>query len=277
MDRGTTLRASWGRYFQSQALHDLRVQDGERDFNPAERADQVAIGVERALGGGVSARVEAYRRAIHDPLPTYVNLSRQVNPVPEVEGDRRRIAPDEARARGVEVIVARDDIGPLSWAASYALSVAEDRVDGRWAPRTLDQRHTLTVQGAWRIGRSWQVSGLWHYHTGWPFTGQTLDVRLTDPGDGGQQVEILQRGFEAYNAERLPPYHRLDVRVTRNFELRRSRLEVFLDVFNAYNRINLRGYEWVLGEVAPGRFSALRDTGEEQLPILPTLGLRWVF
>ena len=89
-------------------------------------------------------------------------------------------------------------------------------------------------------------------------------------------MDILRRGFGPLNESRLPSYHRLDLRTTRAFRFERSTLEVYLDVFNVYDRTNLRGYEWFLQERG-STFSAARDSGEEQLPRLPTLGLRWVF
>jgi hypothetical protein len=275
-DERTSLRGSWGRYFQSQGVHELHVRDGETSFAGSEMATQLAFGIERSFDNGVSGRLEGYYRSISEPLPLYVNLSRSVNPVLEVESDRRRIVPSRARSRGLELVLSQDGTGPGSWSVSYGLARAEDRVDGAWAPRTLDQLHTLNLRGAYRFGGSWQLSGTWSYHTGWPFTEQLLDVEVGLNEDGSEQVDVIRRGFGDYNDGRLPAYHRLDVRVTRSFDLRRSRLEVYLDVFNAYNRTNLRGYHWNL-RGSSGRYTAQRSTGEEQLPILPTIGLRWVF
>ena len=273
---GTSVRGSWGRYLQSQGIHELATSDGERTFHPSERSTQVALGVERRLAPGVIARVEGYRREVDDPRPVYVNVSREVNPIPEVESDRRAVAPDQARMHGLEFILSYDATGAFSGSGSYALARAEDLVDGVWVPRTLDQRHTLNLSGAWRVNPAWQLSASWQYHTGWPYTEQTLDV-VVAPGANGEAVELHKRGFGPFNAERLPSYHRLDVRVTRAIQLRASRLELYLDVFNAYNRTNLRGYEWYLRHVGGGRFVAAREAGEEQLPIMPTLGFRWVF
>ena len=53
----TTLRGSWGRYYQSHGIQELEVGDGETDFFPAERADQVALGLEHQLAKGVNARI----------------------------------------------------------------------------------------------------------------------------------------------------------------------------------------------------------------------------
>ena len=279
----TNLRASVGRYYQSQGLHELEVPDGELRFSPPERVDQLAVGVERQLGQGFTVRLDGYLKEISDPRPTWVNLSREVNPLFEVEADRFRVAPEESRARGLEAVLSRDGssfgttgLVASSWSVSYALSRAEDLVDGRWAPRTLDQTHALNIRWGVPLGDDWQLSGSWQYHTGWPFTEQMLDLSVVDSEDGSQEVQLLRRGFGPVNAERLPAYHRLDLRTTRAFRFDRSTLEVYLDVFNVYDRVNLRGYEWFLQERA-GAFRAARDAGEEQLPRLPTLGFRWVF
>jgi hypothetical protein len=86
----------------------------------------------------------------------------------------------------------------------------------------------------------------------------------------------VRREFGPLNARRLPAYHRLDVRVTRAFEVRGSRLELFADLFNAYDRANVRGYAYNLHRDG-SRWTTTRDVGEELLPILPTVGFRWVF
>ncbi|MEQ9400675.1 MAG: TonB-dependent receptor [Longimicrobiales bacterium] len=274
---GTSVKASWGRYAQSQGIHELEVADGQSVLAPAETSEQMAVGVEHRTAGGWAFRLEAYDRQVDDPLPEWVNLSREINPIPEVESDRTRIQGAEARARGIEALVALEDAGPFSGSVAYALASAENRIDGAWRPRTLDQRHTLNLFGSVRLGGAWQLSGAWQYHTGWPFTEQFLDVVVTEGIDGVEEVEVVRRGFGTLNAGRLPAYHRLDLRVTRRFQMDRSLLEVYLDVFNAYNRTNLRGWEWRLRDHGDGTFGAQRDPGEEQLPLMPTLGVRWVF
>ena len=87
---------------------------------------------------------------------------------------------------------------------------------------------------------------------------------------------MLRREFGPINGSRLPTYHRLDLRIARTFEYASSALEVYLDVFNFYNRTNIRGFEWELVENG-SQFSARRADGEEHLPVLPTIGFRWVF
>jgi hypothetical protein len=91
----------------------------------------------------------------------------------------------------------------------------------------------------------------------------------------GSDVAIVREYGEPY-AARLPAYHRLDLRVTRTFDLRRGRLAIFFDVFNLYDRENPQSYNYDL------RYSrqnglAVRRHLEPLLPRLPTLGASWEF
>jgi hypothetical protein len=64
--------------------------------------------------------------------------------------------------------------------------------------------------------------------------------------------------------------------VTRQFALRRSTIEVYADLFNAYNRENLRAFDYGV-RVISGQAKFVRDPGDTMLPIVPSLGVRWVF
>ena len=76
------------------------------------------------------------------------------------------------------------------------------------------------------------------------------------------------------NAERLPAYHRMDIRVTRTFQVGSGTLSAFLDVFNLYNRENLRSYNYQV-DLPSG--TVIQNVGETLLPILPSFGLTWEF
>jgi hypothetical protein len=80
-------------------------------------------------------------------------------------------------------------------------------------------------------------------------------------------------------SDRLDDYHRLDVRASRRFALRRGVLELFFDVQNLYNRRNDAGFE-----VDGGNFlvddqgnAVYRPTPEEWLGVLPSFGISWTF
>ncbi|MCK5652318.1 MAG: TonB-dependent receptor, partial [Gemmatimonadetes bacterium] len=167
----TQLRASWGLYHQSHGVHELDVGDGEVEFYPSERAEQIALGFEHRLPRDVSLRLELYRRTMVDQRPLFLNLEQELVIFPEAEGDRFRIDPDRGRAQGMELVVERRSGDHWAWSASYVLAVAEDEVQGSWIPRLLEQRHSVGLNAAYRPNRRWNLSWAWRYHSGWPATG----------------------------------------------------------------------------------------------------------
>ncbi len=274
---GTTFRASWGQYFQSQGLHELEVADGETTFAPSEQATQIAVGLEHRFNNGISARAEVYTRDVENPRRQYVNLWREILAFPELEGDRILLSPTESSASGIELLVSQD-ADRWDWSGSYAYAEADDRIDDRWVPRWLDQRHTVVLTLGYRPSPKWFATGAWHFHSGWPFTPQEVVFdTLTVYRDTGEQYPLSWREeFGPVNSIRLPAYHRLDLRVTRRFQLRRGRLDVYLDLFNAYNQQNLRSYDFGM-EQQNNRWMNVRYPDEELLPLLPSIGFRWEF
>jgi len=273
----TTVRAGWGVYQQSQGMHELEAGDGETSFAPSERAMQTALGLEHRLSNGIKGRLELYHRKVERPRRMYLNLWREILPFPELDGDRVRVDPTETRAMGVETLVRREG-EEWDWSASYALSSTEALIDGEWAPQYWDQTHALSLTLGWRPTPRWTVTGAFQMHSGWPFTPQIIRFdTITVFQEGGLGSSFRWREeFGAYNSDRLPAYHRLDLRVTRNFAVGEGSLDVYLDFFNAYNQQNLRSYEYqtrFIGE----EFKWVRIPDEELLPFLPSLGFRWEF
>ena len=269
--RGTTLRGAWGHYYQSQGLQELWTADGDTTFYRAQRAEHRVLGLEHRLPDGTTLRVEAYQRLTAHPLPEYRNL------IPRIEGlreedpdDRRFVAPTQAKARGLELMARSSMKGRFAWSASYALSVAEEEVEGAWVPRPFDQRHALQLQTAYRPNPDWSLSADWVYHSPWPYTPETFTLEHVVTG-----ASYAAGHFGPMNEARLPAYHRMDVRASRRFVVGRSELSVYLDFFNVYNRRNAQAMEYY-PRLDQGHLVVDQEV-QDQLGILPTFGLRWVF
>jgi hypothetical protein len=273
----TTLRAGWGVYQQSQGMHELEAGDGETSFAPSERAMQTALGLEHQLSNGLKGRLELYHRKVELPRRMYLNLWREILPFPELDGDRIRVDPTESRAMGMELLLRREG-ETWDWSASYALSSTEALIDAEWAPQYWDQIHALSLTLGWRPTPRWTLTGAWQFHSGWPFTPQIIefDTLTVFQGPGRDSTLRWREEFGALNSDRLPAYHRLDLRVTRSFAVRRGTLDVYLDLFNAYNQENLRSYDYAARTIG-NEVKWVRYPDEGLLPLLPSIGFRWEF
>jgi outer membrane cobalamin receptor len=265
-----TLRAAWGLYFQSQGLHELTANAGDTRFYRSEQAEHRVLSLETPLGRGLGLRLEAYERLMTHVRPRWENLDNAYDLFPEAQDDRVRLAPTRGRARGVELLLAARANPRLTWNVSYALSRAEELLAGAWVPRARDQRHAFYADATYAPSARWQFSTAWQYHTGTP----TTDVLYSLSTLTNNRRVLVSANGPIYGL-RLPGYHRLDARVTRRVTLRRGELRLFLDVFNAYNRVNLLGYDHNVSVVG----TVVTDVKKprEQLPLLPSIGVSWEF
>ncbi|MCK5652804.1 MAG: hypothetical protein KAJ42_15545 [Gemmatimonadetes bacterium] len=216
-------------------------------------------------------RAEAYQRLLSDPLPEYRNLEHHTQGLEE-EGpnDRVFIQAEEGRAHGIELFAKGTTGSWLVWAASYALSRTEEKIDEEWVPRPFDQRHAINLQLTLRPLPHWSFSMGWIYHSPWPCTSKTFSLGWTVNG-----YSYVTGEFGPMNQERLIPYHRIDFRVSRDFPLRKGNLLVYLDVFNATNRLNAQSPAYSV--TIQGDTFFVEPTIHPQLEMMPSLGLRWVF
>jgi outer membrane cobalamin receptor len=265
LDDATRLRASWGRYQQAQGIDELQVQDGVDEFSRAQYADHLIVGFERGFAYDWLLRAEAYQKTYDDLKPRYENLFDPLSLVPELRGDRVRIAPDGAQARGIELLIARRSTQPWNGWLSYTWSEVQDEIDGNEVLRSWDQTHTVGFGVTWTRA-AWDAALAFTYHTGWP----TTSVRLAEPDGSSPDVTIGTR-----NGDRVAAFASLDLRVARSFELKRGKLSVHAEVTNALNRANPCCVDYGVVE-RDGTWELTRDE-QNWLPVVPSIGVLWTF
>ena len=265
IDERTRLRAGWGRFFQAQGIDELRVNDGDPRFLPAQRADHAVVGLERTLGHGLDLRLEAYRKSYGNLQPRYENLFDTLVVLPELKPDRALIGPARAKAEGVEVTLGFQGYTGLEGWLSYSWSTVVDRLEGQTVRRSWDQAHYASV-GLSQRGAIWEwsVAGTWH--TGWP----TTEIALV----AAEPIPLVAAGPR--NARKLGAYARLDARVARHFALRGdSDLIAYLEISNLTHRRNDCCVEY---QIEPEDGIPVLDVARRpSLPLLPNLGFSWRF
>ena len=173
-------------------------------------------------------------------------------------------------ARGVELFLQRRS-GPLTGWVGYTLGWTRrtfpELNQGRAFPPKYDRRHDLSFVVSYRAGK-WRLGSNLVYATGQAFTPASVRYSLREPTTGVVEDYVLP---SRRNSGRLLPYHRLDASVTRDLTLRGLESEFFLQVFNLYSRRN----EWFI-QYSTDEAQTKADV-VQQLPIVPTLGLNFVF
>ncbi|MGI9328013.1 MAG: TonB-dependent receptor plug domain-containing protein [Pseudomonadales bacterium] len=261
----TNVRFSAGRFFQAEGIHELNVPDGMVEYQSPQRADHYIAALSHEFGDtGLSLRSELFYKRFRDVKVRHENLFNPFVMLPELAADRVTIAPDKARAQGLELSIGynRDD-RLISW-ASYTLAKAEDYVDGRWELRSWDQRHTLSAGFIWRP-KQWEISAAVLAHSGWP----TSIVPSTVAED--ELLEVRR------NQDRLSDYISLDVRVARRWERGRHTLMLFAEITNILDRDNVGSVEIDIEEDEENETLSIFTTEESVFPWIPSVGIQWTF
>ena len=123
----TQLRASLGRFYQSQGINELEIADGDARFYRPQRSDHFVVGVQHYFLNGNGLRIEAYRKNMTALRPRYENLLNSLILLPELKPDRVRIAPDDARATGVEIMYDGEAGDKINWRVAYSWARVRDR------------------------------------------------------------------------------------------------------------------------------------------------------
>jgi outer membrane receptor protein involved in Fe transport len=267
-----TVRASWGRYAQSQGVHELQVEDGVNTFFPAQWAEHQVLSFESAPSSGIGFKAEVYRKTMTDLRPRFENLFEPFEWFPAGERDRVRLDPDRAVARGLELVLKGAPSRRWSWWAGYSLSAVDDRIDGAWQPRSWDQRNALNLSVNWQPGKQWNLNLAGAYHTGWPTTPVT--GRWQQQPDGPW---VIVGVLGERNSDRYPDYLRFDVRASRTFHRPASTLRIFFEITNLLARENVRSTSDIYFVPGPGGTIETQPDYENWLPILPSFGIIYEF
>jgi hypothetical protein len=254
------LRASWGRFYQAQAINELQVEDGETNFGRPQHADHAIVSVEQELDRGFTWRIEAYRKSYRSLQRRFENLLDPLTLLPEVEYDRIAIAPSSARADGVELLMTVRPSGNWNGWLNYTWSRVRDRENGTDIVRSWDQTHAFNVGVVWHQG-AWSFTAVDMYRTGWPTTALFVQ--------GTSQVVYGPR-----NAERLNAFNSFDARAMRTFDLRHGELDVFLEATNIFDRGNECCVNYAATVGANGATVLNRST-DSWLGRIPSFGVLW--
>jgi hypothetical protein len=267
------LTASAGTYHQ--AVHSLRDQNlpwnifdfwiGADSAIPVARSRHLVAGVEWWVTATESLSLEAYHKDFRDIIDA--NLEED----PSVQGDE--VIPVRGDAWGFDVLLRRHWGRMTGWVA-YGYTRATRIAGDREYPAVQDRRHTLNVvvEAPGPLGADLGVRlGYGSPLPYTPFVGE-WDHRFyraaTQSWDDFEREPIASR---ALNSGRLPYYGRIDVSL--RWEIRKwgGVLRPYVQVANLLNRRNVFLYFYDYST------SPATRTAFSQLPVLPSVGLEFVF
>lgn len=266
----TDLRIGWGYYYQPQGIHELQVEDDVSEYFPAARAEHFVAGIRQQFESGLELQMDIYQKRYSDLWPRFENALDSFDYASESNFDRVRIEPTSAESKGVEITLRDRQSDGLDWWFNYTLSKAEDVIGGINVPRSWDQRHAFTGNLTW-YGEKWTLSLVGRFHSGWPRT----PLLVTPVLDAGGSLVDIDGDLSQRNQSNYDDYFRVDMRLSRTLELKRSSFQFYVEVFNLLNTENqccVSGHDLTFLPIvtASPNFDAY-------MPFFPSFGFVWTF
>jgi outer membrane receptor protein involved in Fe transport len=256
-----TVRASWGRFYQSQGISEVQVADGLTSLFTAQEAEHAVLSLEYSFSATLSLRAEIYEKKFERVRPRFENLFMRRSLLPELLPDRVMIEPLEAAAEGLELSF-EGERDRWQWSLSYARASIDDRLPTRWANRSWEEQWSTKARMIW-VGTRWTASANLTARSGWP---------ITDLSIIGTQLVA-----GPYNVTAFESFRSLDLRASRALMLERGSIEFFIELANALDEENPCCFDYTVGTNAALEPVSLAIDEKNWLPVVPTFGFLWQF
>ena len=241
-----SIHFSYGHFFQNPPyeflysdpefevnLGGLNTRMGNADLEP-QRTVIYEIGLQQQISNNVGMDITGFYKDIRNLLGTEIYELYSL-------GDRyaRYINRDYANVRGFTVSIKKRKSGYLSAAVDYSYQIAEGNAsdpdavfydnasyppresEKQVVPLNWDQTHTLNAIVTMSKSKSWGISILAKFGSGFPYTPTEQRVRTS---------------FE--NSERKPNYHTVDIKVHKDFRLSDLTYSFFVKIYNLFDTQN---------------------------------------
>lgn len=238
VDSGLRLQAAYGRYYQFLTLITSELFSGfdtwltTGDGVPPAFGDQFVLGAKTNLGD-FDLDVETYYRTMRDLFELDPN-------VPDPAGldyvDLFHFG--DGYAYGFEALLRRPR-GRVNGFLAYTWSRTQRRFpdvnEGAYYTPKYDRTHDIHLVANVDLSRVWRLNAVWSFASGQAYTRPLGRYQIGSPFESADWNVLVTE----HNNDRLPPYHRLDVGITRRGTMFGSAsYEFSAQVINLYSRRN---------------------------------------
>lgn len=198
-----------------------------------------------------------------------------------VAGDEAVLPNSEGKAWGAELYF-REKVSrvfDVTLSYTWVRSSFKDK-NGTFIPSAWDNRSIVNITSMASLKRNWSVGLKWRFVGGAPYTPYDENrSSLIEAWDAKGQGYL---DYNKYNTERLNVFHQLDIRVDKQYYLKKWSLNVYLDIQNLYNfkaqqpdvllqERDTNG-QAIINPTDPARYR-LKYIPSESGTVLPTIGI----
>ncbi len=204
-------------------------------------ATHYELGIENQLANDMLWKFEVYYKDLDNiiigrPGQTYYSslTDDEYNDLPLYTNDA------DGKAWGMEFFLNKNLTerwyGWLS--VAYSRTFRTNNLTGDDFSYNYDQPVIINSVANYKLNKDWQIGFKWRYQSGQLIT--PLEGSVQDADDPALYNPI----YGHLNSERLPAYHKLDVRADRTYRFSGWEMDFYAEILNLYGRDNVTGYEY---------------------------------
>lgn len=219
----TTFNLAWGKYYQSPASYQIAPDERNLLLNSSYATHYIA-GIEQRLGYDTKASIEVYHKELS-------------NLVVDPDSTNLLINTGSGYAQGIEFSLQKKFTDGFVGSASYSYSISKrrDYESTSLYDFEYDRPHIINLIFGLEIGSGWQIGTKFQYASGNQYTPV---IGVSERNNSFYLVEGEK------NSDRYPDYHKLDLRIDKQFVFENWSFSVYLDLWNVYNRDNVSSYSF---------------------------------
>ncbi|MCD8532673.1 MAG: hypothetical protein LRY66_15310 [Saccharospirillaceae bacterium] len=205
-------------------------------------ATHYELGLENQLDNDMLWKVEVYYKDLENiiisrPGPeNYSNLTdAEYNDLPLYTNDA------DGKAWGMEFFLNKNLTERwYGWVSvAYSRTFRTNNLTGDDFSYNYDQPVIINSVANYQLNKDWQIGFKWRYQSG------QLITPLEDAVQDADDPALYNPVYGGVNSERLPAYHKLDVRADRTFRFQSGwEMDFYAEILNLYGRDNVTGYEY---------------------------------
>ncbi len=219
----TTFNLAWGKYYQSPASYQIAPDERNLSLKSSYATHYIA-GIEQRLGYDTKASIEIYHKELS-------------NLIVDPDSSNLLINTGSGYAQGIEFSLQKKFTDGFVGSASYSYSISKrrDYESTMLYDFEYDRPHIINLIFGLEIGAGWQIGAKFQYASGNPYTPV---IGVSERNNSFYLVEGEK------NFARYPDYHKLDLRIDKQFIFESWSFSVYLDLWNVFNRDNVISYSF---------------------------------
>lgn len=235
------INASIGRYYKIPTYTALGFKDENGSLAnknlPYNYADHYVLGLEFVPRPNLRFTLEGFYKDYGDyPVSVFngISLANQGGDF-GIIGNEPLVGTGRGNTYGVELFAQQKLTKNLFLTGSYTLFWSEfSGLDDVLVPSAWDNRHLISLLVGRKFGKNWEMGLKWRYQGGAPYTPFNIEASKANyviKGEGTLDYDQL-------NTDRLGKFSQFDFRIDKKWNFRRTTLDIFLDVQNAFVQSN---------------------------------------